>query len=63
MRGVRSFLGFANYYRIFIPEYARITKPLDALLRKGVPFRWGSAETEAFEELRYRFCEAPILRQ
>ncbi|MDA4133781.1 MAG: ribonuclease H family protein, partial [Thaumarchaeota archaeon] len=63
VKGVRSFLGFANYYRVFIPEYARITKPLDALLRKGAPFHWGSAETEAFEELRRRFCEAPILRQ
>ncbi|OAQ57979.1 Pol [Purpureocillium lilacinum] len=40
VKGVRSFLGFANYYRIFIPDYARITAPLDALLRKGAFFRW-----------------------
>lgn len=63
VRGVRSFLGFANYYRIFIPDYAHITKPLDALLKKGIFFRWGKAEDEAFRELKRRFCDAPILKQ
>ncbi|KAM4064086.1 reverse transcriptase (RNA-dependent DNA polymerase) [Hirsutella rhossiliensis] len=38
VKGVRSFLGFANYYRIFIPDYAKITQPLDALLKKGTAF-------------------------
>lgn len=63
VKSVRSFLGFANYYRIFIPDYAQITKALDALLKKGVIFRWGKAEDEAFRELKRRFCDAPILRQ
>lgn len=63
VKGVRSFLGFANYYRMFIRDYARITRPLDALLKKGVPFRWGKEENEALEELQRRFCEAPLLRQ
>jgi transposase InsO family protein len=63
VKGVRSFLGFANYYRIFIPDYAHITKALDALLKKGAYFRWGRIEEEAFQELKLRFCEAPILRQ
>ena len=63
VKGVRSFLGFANYYRIFIPDYARVTKPLDALLKKGALFRWDRPEDEAFRELKRRFCEAPILRQ
>ncbi len=63
VKGVRSFLGFANYYRIFIPDYARVTAPLDALLKKGAFFRWRQAEDEAFRELKRRFCESPILRQ
>ncbi|XP_044717381.1 transposon Tf2-3 polyprotein [Hirsutella rhossiliensis] len=58
-----SFLGFANYYRIFIPDYAKITQPLDALLKKGTTFRWGRTESEAFQELKRRFCESPVLKQ
>ncbi|XP_044716022.1 reverse transcriptase (RNA-dependent DNA polymerase) domain-containing protein [Hirsutella rhossiliensis] len=63
VKGVRSFLGFANYYRIFIPDYARITQPLDALLKKGTALCWGRAENEAFHELKRRFCESPVLKQ
>ncbi|XP_044714772.1 integrase core domain-containing protein [Hirsutella rhossiliensis] len=63
VKGVRSFLGFANYYRIFIPDYAKITQSLDALLKKGTAFRWGRAENEAFQELKRRFCESPVLKQ
>ena len=35
---VRRFLGFANYYRVFIPNYSKIAAPLTALTSKEVPF-------------------------
>jgi hypothetical protein len=38
---VQSFLGLANYYRRFIPEFARISAPLSELTKKCVPFEWG----------------------
>ena len=38
VRGVRSFLGFANYYRIFIRNYTDLAKPLLDLTKKGVGF-------------------------
>ncbi|KAM4061427.1 reverse transcriptase (RNA-dependent DNA polymerase) [Hirsutella rhossiliensis] len=60
---VNAGLGFANYYRIFIPDYAKITQSLDALLKKGTAFHWGRAENEAFQELKRRFCESPVLKQ
>lgn len=62
LKGVQSFLGFANYYRIFIPDFATIAGPLIALTKKGTPFAWGSGEDAAFKQLQRRFCEAPILR-
>jgi hypothetical protein len=43
LKGVRSFLGFANYYRCFIKQYTDITKPLVDLTKKDTPFVWGSA--------------------
>jgi hypothetical protein len=58
---VRRFLGFANYYRMFIPNYSKIATPLTALTGKGVPFSWGKAEETAFVRLRNKFCRAPVL--
>jgi len=58
---VRRFLGFANYYRMFIPNYSKIAGPLTALTGKGVPFSWGKVEDSAFKSLRDKFCRAPVL--
>ena len=58
---VRRFLGFANYYRMFIPNYSKIAGPLTSLTGKGVPFSWGKAEESAFLKLRDKFCRAPVL--
>ena len=60
--GVRSFLGFANYYRIFIPDFSEIAGPLLLLTKKGTTFRWGNREEASFQEIKQRFCEAPVLR-
>ncbi|KAI0992334.1 hypothetical protein K3495_g15852, partial [Podosphaera aphanis] len=61
--GVRSFLGFANYYRMFIPRFSELAAPLTAMTGKGVPFKWGSEQQEAFELLKILFTRAPILTQ
>jgi len=58
---LRRFLGFANYYRMFIPNYSKIAGPLTALTGRGVAFFWGKAEESAFEKLRDKFCRAPVL--
>ena len=43
VRGVRSFLGFANYYRRFIKDFAKIAKPLVQLTHKDVEWSWTPA--------------------
>ena len=40
VKGVRSFLGFANYYQLFIPDFVDIARPLTDLMKKGRPFNW-----------------------
>lgn len=52
VRGVQSFLGFCNFYRRFIKDYGRITKPLSRLVKKGVSFVWEASCRTAFNALR-----------
>jgi hypothetical protein len=61
LKGVRSFLSFANYYRYFIKQYTDIAKPLVDLTKKNTPFVWGSAQRDAFETMKQRFAEDPVL--
>ena len=48
VKDVRSFLGFANYYRHFISKYAEIAAPLTYLTKKDVEMQWGPPQQWAF---------------
>src|SRR5579871_549532 len=61
VKGVRSFLGFANYYRLFIANFADIARPLTDLMKKGQKFNWDDKAQRAFEDLKQRFISDPIL--
>jgi hypothetical protein len=61
LRHVQQFLGFANFYRRFIKDYAKVITPLTALTRKQSPFRWTPAAQTTFELLKQAFVSAPIL--
>lgn len=61
VRGIQSFLGFCNFYRRFIENYSRIARPLSKLTRMNVPFVWTEQCQTAFEELKKRLQNAPIL--
>lgn len=58
---VRAFLGLASYYHRFVPNFARIAKPLTALTGANATFSWGSEQQEAFENLKDAFCSDPVL--
>ena len=58
---MRSFLGFANFYRTFIPHFADLAAPLVRLTRKGMDFCWDTACHEAFTDLKELFINVPIL--
>ncbi|KAD5802806.1 hypothetical protein E3N88_14166 [Mikania micrantha] len=58
---VRSFLGLAGYYKRFIQDFSRIATPLTKLTRKETKYDWGPTQVQAFEELKKRLTEAPIL--
>ena len=51
----------AGYYQRFIQGFSKLAVPLTRLTKKTVTFRWGPEQQAAFETLRQRLCEAPIL--
>ena len=61
VKGVRSFLGFANYYRRFVQNFAAIADPLTSLTRKDVEWQWGPYQRRAFQQLKEALCAAPVL--
>ncbi|QRW07008.1 Transposon Tf2-7 polyprotein [Ceratobasidium sp. AG-Ba] len=63
VKGVQEFLGFVNYYRKFIEDFAGRAYPLYQLLRKESPWRWGQNEESSFNILKRALVESPILIQ
>jgi hypothetical protein len=62
VKGVRSFLRFANFYRRFIKNYSGLAAPLTRLTG-DVPFQWGETEQQAFDKLKEIFVTEPVLAQ
>ncbi|XP_075492501.1 uncharacterized protein LOC142530555 [Primulina tabacum] len=61
VKGVRSFLGHAGFYRRFIKDFSKIAKPLSSLLMKDVPFDFNADCLQAYEDLKGRLVMAPVL--
>ena len=59
---VQSFLGFINYYRTFIPNFAQIAEPLYDLLRKNTKFEWSETHSAAINTLKTKIANAPIVK-
>src|SRR6266498_463771 len=60
-KGVRSVLGLCGYYRKFVRGFSKIAKPLNELLKKGKQFEWTESQQKAFEELKEKLIQYPIL--
>jgi len=58
---IRSFLGFAGYYRRFIEGFSKLALPLTQLTCKGKTFVWDTQCENSFNELKQRLTTAPIL--
>nr|GEX68235.1 transposon Tf2-9 polyprotein [Tanacetum cinerariifolium] len=58
---IKSFLGLAGYYRIFVEGFSRLALPLTKLMRKGEKFVWDEEQEKSFEELKKRLVSATIL--
>nr|GEZ37308.1 reverse transcriptase domain-containing protein [Tanacetum cinerariifolium] len=61
VKGVRSFLGHAGFYRRFIQDFSKITRPMTHLFEKETSFVFSKDCIDAFETLKKKLTEAPIL--
>jgi hypothetical protein len=62
VKGVRSFLGHAGFYRRFIKDFSRIARPLTNLLAKDAPFNFDDDCLLAFYTLKKALITAPIIQ-
>ncbi|GJR19639.1 reverse transcriptase domain-containing protein [Tanacetum coccineum] len=61
VKGIPSFLGHAGFYRRFIQDFSKIARPMTHLLEKETPFIFSKECIEAFETLKMKLTQAPIL--
>ena len=61
MKGVRSFLGHAGFYRRFIKDFSKIARTLCRLLEKDTRFNFDDSCRVAFEEIKIKLVQAPIM--
>nr|GEZ94560.1 retrovirus-related Pol polyprotein from transposon 17.6 [Tanacetum cinerariifolium] len=61
VKGIRSFLGHAGFYRRFIKDFLKIARPMTRLLEKDTPFIFSLECVDAFQTLKRKLTEAPIL--
>ncbi|GKC23600.1 reverse transcriptase domain-containing protein, partial [Tanacetum coccineum] len=61
VKGVRSFLGHAGFYRRFIQDFSKISRPMTHLIEKETPFVFSKEFVVAFNALKKKLTEEPIL--
>jgi transposase InsO family protein len=59
---IKRFLGLLGYYRKFIPNFARITKPMTQCLKKGSKISFDENYNECFEKCKTLLVNDPILQ-
>ena len=58
---LHSFLGLAQWYSMFIPNYSKLTEPLWDLMKQHIAFTWTEAQQQAWQAVIQAIIEAPAL--
>nr|GEY22828.1 reverse transcriptase domain-containing protein [Tanacetum cinerariifolium] len=61
VKGIRSFLGYVGFYRRFIKDFSKISRLMTYLLEKNTPFIFSEDCIKAYQTLKKKLMEAPIL--
>ncbi|KAF8749894.1 Encoded by [Rhizoctonia solani] len=61
VKQVQSFLGFANFYHCFVPNFSCLARPLNNLTQKEQPWIWLEEQKAAFDAIKAEICKEPVL--
>ena len=61
VKGIRSFLGHAGFYRRFIKDFSKLSKPLCNLLEKNSAFDFDDVCLQAFNTIKEKLISAPVI--
>jgi len=61
LKDTRSFLGHTGFYRRFIKEFSKISRPLTIFLGKDLPFHFNKECLQVWKELKQKLVSAPII--
>ena len=61
IKGIKSFLGHAGFYRRFIRDFSKFARPSCRLLEKDTKFNFDATSQSSFEDIKSRLVEAPIM--
>ena len=61
VKGIKKFLGHTRFYKGFIKDFSKISRPLCRLLEKDAEFDFDESSKFAFEEIKSRLVIAPIM--
>ena len=61
VKAIQRFIGLANYYRRFVPNFSRIAEPLTRLTRKNTEFVWGPEQQSSFDSLQRALTTEPVI--
>ena len=61
VKGIRSFIGHAGFYRRFIKDFSKISRPLCRLLEKDANFDFDELCRSAFDKIKSRLVTTHIM--
>ncbi|XP_030505517.2 uncharacterized protein LOC115720508 [Cannabis sativa] len=61
VKAIGSFLGHAGFYRCFIKDFSKVSKPLCSLLEQNRPFEFTAECNEVFLKLKIALVTAPVI--
>ncbi|TIA84742.1 hypothetical protein E3P99_04121 [Wallemia hederae] len=59
---VMSFMGLANFYRKFVPNFSKRSKHMTDVMAKKESFRWGEEQQKEFEDIKKALVSYPVLK-